>query len=212
MCLLEDTQVTELPSGCVADWDYRDYSSGTTWTDRISSKNITLSSSSSSSSDGVEFTSSITFASATLSSLGITYPMTFEWIGRIDSNCIKNTRPGMLFGLGSTSGSWYGLCLYAKSSPNGLSLDKGFINAITTSVYSAGIHHIIMTLDSSGNVTLYVDSATAKGTTTYNTYTKASKNYLYNNEGSGRFVGAISNMRIWNRQLDSSEIVTLYNM
>lgn len=196
--------------GLVAKWDASSWSSGKTWTDGINSKVITFSSApSSKTNEGIELTSSITFASESLSSLGLSYPCTFEWLGRIDGNW-NNSTPGNVFGLSNSSGSWSGICCYSKTSSNGIQLDIGSSGTITSKVYTSGIeYHIIVTVNSSKRTTLYVNSTTAKGTTTMsNGYAK--KYYIYNNEGSGRFYGAIQRMCLWNKCLSSTELATLF--
>lgn len=196
--------------GLVAKWDASDWSSGKTWTDSVNSKVITFSSApSSKTDDGIELTNSITFTSASLSSLGLSYPCTFEWLGRIDGT-FSNSAPGHVFGLSNSSGGWAGVCCYSKTSSNGIQLDIGSSGTITSKVYTQGIeYHIIVTVNSSKTTTLYVNSTTAKGTTTKsNGY--ANKYYLYNNEGSGRFYGAIQRMCLWNKCLSSTEIEALF--
>lgn len=196
--------------GLVAKWDASDWSSGRIWTDSINDKVITFSSSpSSKTDDGIELTSSITFASESLSSLGLSYPCTFEWLGRIDGN-FSNSSPGNVFGLSSSSGQWSGICCYSKASSNGIQLDIGGSGTITSKVYTQGIeYHIIITVNSSRTTTLYVNSTTSKGTTT-NSNGYGNKYYLYNNEGNGRFYGAIQRMCLWNKCLSSTEIETLF--
>lgn len=194
----------------VAKWDSSDWSSGTSWVDSINGKKITFSSSpSSKTDDGIELTSSITFSSESLSSLGLSYPCTFEWLGRIDGT-FSNSSPGNVFGLLNSSGDWAGICCYSKTSSNGVQFDIGGSGTITSKVYTSGIeYHIIITVNSSRTTTAYVNSTTAKGTTTAsNGY--GSKTYLYNNEGSGRFYGAINRMCLWNKCLSSTEIETLF--
>lgn len=196
--------------GLVAKWDADDWSSGRTWIDSVNSKAITFSSApSSKTDDGIELTSSITFASASLSSLGLSYPCTFEWVGRIDG-AFSNTAPGHIFGLSTSSGAWSGICCYSKTSSNGLQLDIGSSGTITSGVYSQGVeYHIVVTISSSRVTTLYVNSTTSRGTTS-NSNGYGSKYYLYNNEGSGRFYGAIRRMCLWNKCLSSSELTTLF--
>ena len=196
--------------GLVAKWDASDWSSGKTWTDSINSKVITFSSApSSKTDDGIELTSSITFTSASLSSLGLSYPCTFEWLGRIDG-AFSNSAPGHVFGLSNSSGSWSGICCYSKTSSNGIQLDVGSSGTITSGVYTTGIeYHIIVTVNSSKTTTLYVNSTTSSGTTSYS-QGYANKYYLYNNEGNGRFYGAIQRMCLWNKCLSSTEIETLF--
>lgn len=199
-----------ITDGLVAKWDSTEWSSGTSWMDSINNKIITFSSSpSSKTDDGIEITNSITFTSESLSSLSLSYPCTFEWIGRIDG-AFSNSAPGNVFGLSTSSGAWSGICCYSKTSSNGIQLDIGSSGTITSGLYSTGIeYHILVTVNSSKTTTLYVNSTTAKGTTTKsNGYAK--KYYLYNSEGSGRFTGAIQRMCLWNKCLSSDEIETLF--
>ncbi len=196
--------------GLVAKWDADNWTSGKTWNDDINNKVITFSSApSSKTDDGIELTNSITFTSESLSSLGLSYPCTFEWLGRIDGNW-SNSSPGNVFGLSNSSGGWSGICCYSKTSSNGVQFDIGSSGSITSGVYTSGIeYHIIATVNSSKTTTMFVNSITSKGTSS-SAQGYASKNYLYNNEGSGRFYGAISRMCLWNKCLSSSEIETLF--
>lgn len=188
-------------------WEASDYTAGsTTWTDSVGNKALTFGTAPTSvSDDGVELTTSNTFTSAALTA--VTYPATFEWIGRIDGTW-SNSSPANVFGWSSSNGLWGGICCYSKTSSNGIQLDIGSSGSITSGVYTTGAHHIVITVTSS-TTTLYVDSTTAKGTSTRSA-ARTSKKYLYNSEGSGRFYGAISAMRIWNKCLSSSEIETLF--
>ncbi len=188
-------------------WECSDWTSGRTWTDRVGGKAITFSSApASKTSDGIELTSSITFTSAQLTAA--TYPATLEWIGRIDG-AWSNTSPGNVFGWNSTNGEWSnGILCYSKTSPNGIQLDLSGSGSITSGSYGAGTYHIVVTVTSS-TCTLYVNSATAKGTSTRSA-ARQTKRYLFNNEGSGRFSGALYAMRIWNKCLTSAEIATLF--
>lgn len=196
----------------VANWEASSFSSGTSWIDSISQKVLTLSSSPTKSDDGIEFTSSITFSSNSLASLSLSYPISFEWIGRIDTKSISNNSPGNLFCLSNNNGNWSGICCYSKSSSNGIQLDIGSSGTVVSGVYDSGIHHILVIINSSGVTTLYIDSATQKGSqSSSNTNSKVAKTYLYNTEGSNRFVGAISSMRIWNKELTSDEINAIFS-
>lgn len=188
-------------------WESDDWTSGAIWTDRIGHKNIKFSSSpSSKTSDGIELTKTITFTSEQLSS--ITYPATIEWIGRIDGNW-NTISPGNVFGWNSSNGTWAnGILCYSKPWPNGVQLDLSASNSITSKSYGAGTYHIVVTVTSS-SCTLYVNSTTSKGTSS-SSAARATKRYLYNNEGKGRFHGAIYSIRIWNKCLNSTEIQTLF--
>lgn len=107
-------------------------------------------------------------------------------------------------------GGWAGICCYSKTSSNGIQFDIGSSGTITSGVYTSGIeYHIVITVNSSRTTTAYVNSTTARGTTTAsNGY--GSKTYLYNNEGNGRFYGAINRMCLWNKCLSSTEIEMLF--
>lgn len=188
------------------NWDSDDFTSGgTSWKDRISSAEITVSNGATKGDDGLEFTSSNSFYSDNLG-IGAAYPLTFEWIGRLDS---FNT--GHMWGLGQTSGSWsYAVNMYSKAT--NCIIDNG---ATQTGIISTGLLHIVITFTSSTAWTIYYTQggsltgtpSSTSGTSSYSAY---NKNYLYNNEGNGRFVGAISKMRIWNKALSSTEITTLF--
>lgn len=78
---------------------------------------ITLSSGCSVSEDGIEIQNEETYLSAEIS--GLSYPMSFEFKGRIDNECYKAqaNSPGMLFGISPTQnnwGCWYYLLLYNR--------------------------------------------------------------------------------------------------
>lgn len=188
------------------NWDSSDFTSGdTSWKDRISSSELTISAGATTSDDGVEFTSSNSFVSDNLG-IDTAYPLTFEWIGRLDS---FNT--GMMWGLGQVSGSWnYAVTMYSKATD--CIIDNG---ATTTGITSTGLLHMVIVFTSSTAWTLYYTQGgsisgtptSVSGTTSFSTY---NKNYLYNNEGNNRFVGAVTAMRIWNKTLSSTEISTLF--
>lgn len=199
--------------GLVALWNAETWSEGTTWNDTIEGKKITFSSApQSKSDDGIELTSAITFVSESLSSLNLSTPCTFEWIGRIDGN-IANTRPGNVFGIADAVNNWDGgVHCYSKASPEGVLLDMAFSNkGIKSGVYDQNIeYHIIVKVDGE-TTTFYVNSTEAKGTSTL-VKGYATKNYVYNSEGSGRFYGAISRMAFWNKSLSDEEIQTLFTI
>lgn len=190
----------------IHNWDADDFTSGgTTWVDRVGSKTITISNGATKSDDGLEFTSSNSFYSENLG-IGAAYPLTLEWIGRLDS---YNT--GHLWGFGKTSGSWQGAVnMYSK--PTNCIIDNG---ATQTGITETGLLHMVITFTSSSAWTVYYTqggnlSGTPSSKSGTSSYSSNNKNYLYNNEGSNRFVGAISALRIWNKTLDSTEIETLF--
>lgn len=199
-----------ITDGLVANWDMANYTSGTAWTDSVSSKTITLSSSASKTADGIEFSSSRTFSSASLSSLSLSYPCTLEWQGRIDSSCFSDSAPANIFGFSNSDGGWAGICCYSKSS-NGIQLDIGSSGTVKSSISGAGTYHIVVTISSNGITTLYVNDASSSfAQSSANTQSKCNKTYLYNTEGSNRFVGAISSIRLWNKALSSDELEELF--
>lgn len=190
----------------IHNWDYDDFTSGgTTWVDRVGNKTITISNGATKGDDGLEFTTSNSFYSENLG-IGSGYPLTFEWIGRLDS---FNT--GMLWGLGQTSGSWSGaVTMYSKAT--NCIIDNG---GTQTGITETGLLHIVVVFSSSSAWTCYYTQggvitgtpSSASGTSSYSSY---NKNYLYNNEGNGRLIGAISKMRIWNKVLSVTEVDTLF--
>lgn len=200
---MASTSVTSLLS---ASWEASDFSSGgTSWSDNVSSKSLTLSSAATKDSDGIKFNSSTTFCSALLYSLYLSYPMTFEWFGRIDS-----MNGGDLFSLSVTADSADAISCFANGSGGGIQLSIG-TDVIQSNVTASGYHHIVFTVNSSGIVSLYVDSASPKGSqSASNYYGRQNKYYLYNTVGDNRFVGSISFMRAWEKELTESEISTLF--
>lgn len=200
-----------ITDGLVANWDMANYTNGTAWRDSISSKTITLSSSAAKSADGLEFTSSRTFSSASLSSLSLSYPCTLEWKGRIDSSCFSDSSPANIFGLSNSNGGWSGICCYSKNT-NGIQLDIGSSGTVKSYINGEGTYHIVVVISSSGIATLYVNDVSASASqSSANTQSRCNKTYLYNTEGSGRFVGAISAMRLWNKALSDSELEELFS-
>ena len=127
--------------GLVANWDVQNYTNGTIWRDSVSNKAITFTSSPQISSDGIELNSSITFASESISSLGISTPMSIEWIGRIDSQSFNNSSPGNVFSIGETLGSWdNSISCYSKRFPNGIQLDIDSSGTVITGMSSSGLY------------------------------------------------------------------------
>ena len=207
--------------GLVANWDVQNYTNGTIWRDSVGNRAITFTGSPQTSSDGIELNSSITFASESISSLGITTPMSIEWIGRIDSQSFSNSSPGNVFSIGESLGSWdNSITCYSKLSPNGIQLDIDNSGTVITGMTSSGLYHMIITVDNSGDyfsnnkLKLYINGSLIE---TYfdqwyspNQSLEANKNYIYNNEGIGRFVGAVSAIRLWNKALSESEVQTAF--
>ena len=212
---------TVVTDGLVANWDVQNYSNGTTWRDSVGNKAITFTGSPQTSSDGIELNSSITFASELINSLGVSTPMSIEWIGRIDSQSFSNRSPGNVFSIGETLGSWNNsISCYSELSPNGVQLDVNSSGTIISGMTNSGLYHIIITIDSSedyfsnNKLKLYINGSLIE---TYfdfwnskNQAIEASKNYIYNNEGNGRFVGAVSAIRLWGKALSESEVQTAF--
>ena len=172
---------------------------------------LTLSSGCSVSKDGVEIQNEETYVSTAVS--GISYPMTFEFKGRLDSSCYRaqDSGPGMLFGMSPTQNNWgSGVTCYATSD-YGIIIDTTSAMKIVTNKYPSYVH-IVLTIDSSGNLTLYLNGIANKWTATHDNATKSNKIYIYNGEGVGRFIGAISVMRWWSIALSESEITELFSM
>lgn len=196
--------------GLVAMWSSDTWTSGTSWVDSIGNKTITFSNEpESKTDDGIELTTSITYVSESLSDLSLTQPCTFEWIGRIDG-LIDATSSAHVFGLGSSVGSWFGgINAYCKASPNGFQIDLETSGSIQSGISTPSIeYHVIITI-ADNTTTLYVNSTTASGTSDRSAG-YASKNYIYNNEGTGRYYGSVSRIALWNKCLSSEEITSLF--
>lgn len=180
------------------------YESGSkTWGD------LTLSEGCTTSKDGVEIQDSQTYVSAQINSMS--YPMTFEFKGRLDSGSYKaqDNSPAMLFGLAATQDDWgNGITCYSTTD-YGIIIDTVSAMKITTKKTPTYVH-IVLTVDSTGNLTMYMNGYTNTWAIQYDSGTRAQKKYIYNGEGSGRFVGAISIMRWWTSKLDDSDIQKLF--
>ena len=176
----------------------------TTWGD------ITLSAGCSLSEDGLEMQNEETYLSTTIDA--ITYPMTFEFKGRIDSSCYKTQAngPGMLFGIGPIQNNWGGGITCYSTTDYGIIFDTTGAMKIVTNV-TPTYTHIIFTVNSSGIMTVYINGInnTWSSSSTDSAIT-SSKTYIYNGEGIGRFVGAINCLRIWNNELSINEITKLF--
>lgn len=176
----------------------------TTWGDFTLSDGCTVSS------DGIEIQGEETYLSTKLS--GLSYPMTFEFKGRVDSGSYKAQAngPGMLFGLSPTQNDWgSGICCYSTTD-YGIIVDTSAAMQITTKKTPTYVH-IVFTLDSSANLTFYLNGISNSWTLSADTATRSTKNYIYNGEGNGRFIGAISTMRWWDTALTTNEITTLFS-
>lgn len=176
----------------------------TTWGD------ITLSSGCMLSEDGIEMQNEETYISTTIDP--ISYPMTFEYKARIDESCYKAqaNHPGMLFGIGPTQNSWGdGITCY-PTTDYGIILDTTGAMTITTSV-TPTYCHIVLTVNSSGIMTIYINGISNSWSTfSTNSAITSTKSYIFNGEGIGRFVGAVSIIRIWNNELSTDEITKLF--
>lgn len=170
---------------------------------------LTLSSGCKVSKDGIEIQSDETYVSAAVS--GLSYPMTFEFKGRIDSECYRaqTNCPGMIFGLAPIQDDWgNGVTCYATSD-YGIIIDTAVAMAITTSVTSTYVH-IIVVIDSSGALTMYINGRSNSWTLASCAATTANKTYIYNGQGVGRFVGSINTMRWWDTAISTTEIDELF--
>lgn len=185
--------------------DANEYVEGdTTWGD------ITLSSGCTISEDGLEMQNEETYMSTTIDI--ITYPLTFEFKCRIDSECYKAqaNNPGMLFGIGPTQNGWGDGITCFSTTDYGIIIDT--TRAMTITTYTMPEYcHIVLTVNSSGILALYINGANNSWTvSSTNSAIMSAKTYIYNGQGLGRFVGAISCLRIWNNELSTDEIETLF--
>lgn len=211
-----------ITNGLVANWDVRNYQSGqSTWADSVGNLLLRFTSTPSVSGDGIEMNASITFQSDSISGLGLSDTLSLEWIGRIDAASFDNNSPGHIFGYGPTAGQYNeSVHCYSKSSPNGIQIDADSSDTCTSGVYNTGRHHIILTQYMSGNWVRYAHLEFWVDGSQRDTYQdtlidnndalRNDKNYIYNNEGVGRFVGAVEAIRLWNRQLSDDEIAQAF--
>lgn len=172
---------------------------------------FTLSSGCEVSKDGIEIQSDETYLSSSIS--GISYPMTFEFKGRVDSECYRAQAngPGMLFGLGPTQNNWGdGITCYSTTD-YGIIIDT--TGAMTIVTWETPTYvHIVLVVNSSGNLTMYLNGVENKWTASSNLATTSNKTYIYNGQGIGRFVGAINIMRWWDTALTTTEIEELFSL
>lgn len=172
--------------------------------------NFTLSSGCSVSEDGIEIQNEETYISSVIS--GISYPMTFEFKGRIDDSGYRaqDSGPAMIFGLSPIQNNWgSGITCYATTD-YGIIIDTTGAMTIVTHKTPKYIH-IILVVDSSGNLTMYMNGINNSWTARSNSAITSQKTYIYNGEGIGRFIGAINTMRWWNIALSNDEITTLFS-
>lgn len=86
----------------------------------------------------------------------------------------------------------------------------------TATAYNDGAwHHVVYTVDSSGNMTLYVDGASAATGTASGTMSTGKSFSIGVNRPtantSDQWVGTLDEVGVWSRALTSTEVTTLYN-
>lgn len=172
---------------------------------------LTLSSGCEVSEDGIEIQDEETYVSSEIE--GISYPMSFEFKGRIDEEGYKyqDSNPAMLFGLSPTQDTWgTGITCYSTID-YGIIIDT--IGAMTICTYKTPTYvHIILVVDSNGNLSMYMNGINNVWTASANEAIMAEKTYVYNGQGLGRFVGAINTMRWWDAALSTDEITELFSL
>lgn len=175
----------------------------TTWGD------LTLSTGCETSKDGIEVQDEETYLSSDISELS--YPMTFEFKGRIDESSYKtqDNNPGMLFGLGPNQDEWGNSITCYSTTDYGIIIDTTGAMTITTYAIPTYVH-IIFTINDSGNLTMYMNGINNVWTAEANSAITSTKSYIYNGQGEGRFVGAINTIRWWNTELSISDITNLF--
>lgn len=171
---------------------------------------LTLSAGCTTSKDGIEIQNSQTYVSASTS--GLSYPMTFEFKGRIDDACYRpqGSNPGMLFGFGASANSWFNCVTCYATSDQGITIDSVLTRGKIKTGVKPKYAHIIVVINSSAALTLYINGTNNAWTASADSATRANKTYIYNGEGSGRFIGAINTMRWWNSALSMTEIEELF--
>lgn len=172
---------------------------------------LTLSSGCEVSEDGIEVQDEETYVSSEIE--GISYPMSFEFKGRIDEEGYKeqHMNPAMLFGLSPIQDEWgNGITCYATTD-YGIIIDT--TGAMTICTYKTPKYvHIILVVDRYGDLTMYMNGINNSWTASANQAIMAEKTYIYNGQGEGRFVGAINTMRWWDTALSEEEIEELFSL
>lgn len=171
---------------------------------------LTLSSGCEVSEDGIEIQNEETYVSAEIED--ISYPMSFEFKGRIDKDGYRaqDNNPAMLFGLSPEQDTWgTGITCYATTD-YGIIIDT--TGAMTICTYKTPTYvHIIFVVNDSGNLTMYMNGINNIWTARANYAIIAEKTYIYNGQGLGRFIGAINTMRWWDVALSKDEIKELFS-
>lgn len=161
--------------------------------------------------DGIEIQNEETYLSSEISE--ISYPMSFEFKGRLDEECYKQQayNPGMLFGLSPTENSWAtGITCYSTTD-YGIIIDT--TGAMTICTYKTPTYvHIVLIVNNSGNLTMYLNGVQNTWTASANSAIMSEKKYIYNGQGNGRFVGAINTMRLWDVALSETEVSELFSL
>lgn len=168
---------------------------------------LTLSDGVAVSEDGLEIQGGQTYASAADDS--ITYPMTLEFKGRVDS--YDSSNPPMLWGMGITVDTWGAgcVCSYAHSNYGVIVDSNGSSRRIITQKTPEYVHAVFR-IDAQGIPVLFLNGFDHSWTFAADNATRGPKTYFYNGEGKGRFVGAISVMRWWGVALTNAEVRELF--
>ena len=181
------------------------YESGsTTWGD------LNLSTGCEISKDGIEIQNDETYISTQLS--GLSYPVSFEWKGRIDSSCYKAqaNNPGMIFGFGPTQNGWGDGVTCYSTTDYGIIIDT--VGAMSITTYKMPAYaHIVITINSSGVLTMYLNGINNTWSCGSNDAITSNKNYVFNGQGVGRFIGAINTIRWWDVSLSIDDITELFS-
>lgn len=209
-----------ITDGLVANWESKTFTSGTQWVDSVNGLVINFTSSPSKSGAGIELNAGITFQSQSLSSLGLSQPVSIEWIGRIDAGSFNSSSPGNVFGFGPNAGAWDNAMNCYSHPSNGIQMDLDSSGTIKSGNTGYGNYHIVVRVSEHSWIATTTCDLYVNGTTQHhysesnlisrNDALSSDKTYVYNNEGVSRFVGAVNFIRIWNKELSDSEIQTMF--
>jgi hypothetical protein len=207
-----------LTSGIISYWKF-DENSGTSLSDSAGSNTGTFNGTTGSQwvtgkiNSGLSFNGSNNYVSFSTTSATVNSVTITAWVYLTSTSGTKG-----IYSWGPTSGCSPGLQYFSVSSGNlylGSSCGAGVTGSTTLSTNTW--YFVAVTIDGSGNATLYVNASSVAGPTNgRSAFTQSTGNDTigaYYSAGSltGYFSGRIDEVAVWTRALSQSEITSLYN-
>lgn len=199
--------------GLVCQWDSRDYVPGSpAWVDRLNGTKLNFQDEkypTNVTADGVEIENNERYVSDNLLKLGTANDVTLEWYGRIDG-VFDNDNPAACVYISDRHNWWGGVGMFAKEAPSGIMFDvsRNDHARIISGFTAPGFYHFITTM-TRREAKIYLNSSSILGYgSNFNGYLDINKNYIYTDEGSGVFKGALQKINLWTRVLSDDEIIS----